>query len=198
MVDPPKATKGRRMSKKTRKKSSKPAPKSRTTPARKPAAAKTASKTASKTHRKSRPRRRQDHRQKAAAKASPARRRQEPQASQDAPVEEARQGGQNRRQPSVAQAGIETVNKIQSIRLRPNRAARNRARSKAPRPPPSACPATAAAPSRWPTMRARNWCCSSIRAPTRPAAPGKPSTSPGSTSAFAEKAAAVLGVSADP
>ena len=41
MVDLRKATKGRRMSKKTRKKSSKPAPKSRKTPARKPAAAKT-------------------------------------------------------------------------------------------------------------------------------------------------------------
>jgi hypothetical protein len=39
MVDLRKATKGRRMSKKTRKKSSKPAPKSRKTPARKPPAA---------------------------------------------------------------------------------------------------------------------------------------------------------------
>jgi thioredoxin-dependent peroxiredoxin len=44
MVDLRKATKGRRMSKKTRKKSSKPVPKSRKTPARKPPAAKTASK----------------------------------------------------------------------------------------------------------------------------------------------------------
>src|SRR5207248_9038259 len=41
MVNLRKATKGRRMSKKTRKKSSKPAPKSRKTPARKPTAAKT-------------------------------------------------------------------------------------------------------------------------------------------------------------
>jgi thioredoxin-dependent peroxiredoxin len=46
MVDLRKATKGRRMSKKTRKKSSKPAPKSRKTPARKPAAAKAPSKAA--------------------------------------------------------------------------------------------------------------------------------------------------------
>jgi thioredoxin-dependent peroxiredoxin len=51
MVDLRKATKGRRMSKKTRTKSSKPAPKSRKTPARKPPVAKTSSKTASKTAR---------------------------------------------------------------------------------------------------------------------------------------------------
>jgi peroxiredoxin Q/BCP len=49
MVDLRKATKGRRMSKKTRKKSSKPSPKSRKTPAPKPSAAKTASKPAGKT-----------------------------------------------------------------------------------------------------------------------------------------------------
>src|SRR4051794_36448257 len=47
MVDLRKATKGRRMSKKTRKKPPKPPPKSRKTPARKPAAAKAARKTAS-------------------------------------------------------------------------------------------------------------------------------------------------------
>ncbi|MGZ8999374.1 MAG: redoxin domain-containing protein, partial [Allosphingosinicella sp.] len=52
MVDLRKATKGRRMSKKTRKKSSKPAPKSRKTPAPKPSAAKTARKTAPKIARK--------------------------------------------------------------------------------------------------------------------------------------------------
>jgi peroxiredoxin Q/BCP len=46
MVDLRKATKGRRMSKKTRKKSSKPAPKSRKTPAPKPPAAKAARKAA--------------------------------------------------------------------------------------------------------------------------------------------------------
>ena len=46
MVELRKATKGRRMSKKTRKKSSKPAPKSRKTPAPKPAAAKSARKAA--------------------------------------------------------------------------------------------------------------------------------------------------------
>src|SRR5258706_5692052 len=45
--------------------------------------------------------------------------------------------------------------------------------------PPSAFPATGAIPSRCPTTPEKSSCCFSIRAPTRPAAPGRPSISRG-------------------
>ena len=184
MVDPRKATKGRRMSKKTRKKSSKPAPKSRKTPARKPAAAKTA---AAKTTAPQR----HDAGQKAGQPRPPASRpNQPPRRPSASPT-----SGQNRSDQSVAQAAIETV-KIQSPAAAPNRF-REPTWSRARRRPPSACPATAATMSRWPTMRARNWCCSSIPAPTPRAAPGRRSISRGSRARLPKAAAAVLGVSAD-
>ena len=163
MVDLRKATKGRRMSKKTRKKSSKPAPKSRKTPARKPAAAKTPQ--------QGRPPQRKPSAKKPAAKAAGKAAKTAAKAAVAKPDKPAK--------TTSAKASHKPPSKPLKSNLSapPKPAAGSPHWSRARQLPPSVCRATAATASRWPIMRARNWCCSSIPAPTPPAAPGKRSTS---------------------
>ena len=168
MIDPLKATKGRRMSKKTRKKSPKTA------------------------LRKGGPRRRRS------AKKPPH--------SEDAERLNGQQS-QARKPPNLSAARQHrgAFHKARSTQLarkaRPQRPREKRSPTpsspRAPRHPPSACRATAARRSRCPILRAKNWCCFSIHAPTRPAAPRRPSISPGCRS-ICQSQTAVLGVSADP
>ena len=68
----------------------------------------------------------------------------------------------------------------------------------APKRRPSACPATAAEASRWPTSRAGSSCSISIPGPTRPAAPRRRSTFPASRPPSPKPIPQILGVSADP
>ena len=109
------------------------------------------------------------------------------------------QGFEQPQAPKASQKAPETASKVRLPRAAPPQSHRHEGRSeivkiraaspasqirlgsapRVPRRPPSICRATAATPSRWPTMPARSWCCSSIRARTRRAAPRRRSTSPG-------------------
>ena len=197
LIEPRKATKGRRMSKKTRKKSAKKSlPQSSKTSAAKARhgeACPHRRQSAGQSSCQSKGQSRHDDRQKITQTSQTGRCAAKPPAAK-AKTAVAKESHKPASKPLKCQ--IPASAKQKPAAAKPELAATGLIEGG--KAPASACPATAATASRWPTMPARNWCCFSTRAPTPPAAPGKPSTSPGSRATLPpNRGAAVLGVSAD-